>query len=284
MRLPFVMGTELTGIHAGYKNGYEYGGGVYSDAYIRKKNEKNKIKAFITKRGLKYHVVDYDSHCMEVSSPLLRTFEQYERWSKNIREILINYHYYPKNNDAVCGGAHIHVDMRNNKEFSYHLACDLVMRPYLPWIFGEPDENGSMDSWREGDFLWYGFSLKEPYNPNTNYIGACEMTGKDKMFRLTYLKTLEFRFFEMTETWEEQELQLRFLCAYLEYMWSRYQSGYAAPKVTLFTHQELQRIKPHQAVEQFNELCYNIKIDEDDYVPFIKRNLYPRWRLNRQRL
>lgn len=307
MKLPFVMGTELTGINYGYREGWkndlDYYGPAYSAMCERRSSDINEIRRAMRESQTKYTHIDEDDHCIEIASRKIETYEDFESFSVNARQALYSNFYFPKSPEAVCGGAHIHVGIPRDsqgfyKQFKYHLCRDLVMRPYLPWVFGEPDEEGAMNTLINAkehleDYIDTGWNnigeyldaLNKPFNFRTNYVRLSDdADAKDKMFRLSPFNTIEFRFFEMTETWEEQELQLHFVCQYMKWMYSRYNRGYQTEDIKLMYPDDLQDIRPGQAVEQFEELCYNIDLNFEDYKPFIKRNLYPRWQNGRMRI
>lgn len=97
------------------------------------------------------------------------------------------------------------------------------------------------------------------------------------------LKTLEFRFFEMTETWEEQKLQLEFLWKYIKWVLGSH-LGHASVNFELTEKAELMKISMKNAEFRFRTLCGFIGVDWKLYKPFIQRNLYPRWEQRRKRV
>lgn len=304
MKLPFMLGTELTGISPGFHL-HLSDNQLYSEDTMKRKNHTiANIKRYLKTKHVPYHNVHTDDHCMEVSSKKNSTYEEFKKFSVTTRKALENNFLFPKGEHTVCGGAHIHANMKNNKKFQFELARDLVMRPYLPWIFGEPDEHYAMNvlinqqdnlewfnsnptepNWTHNGYdVSYLRALMLPYDPSVQYDRLSDWEGKNNMFRLSQnYKTLEFRFFEMTDTWEEQELQLHFVCQYLKWMWQRYEAGITT-EIKLMYDRDMQKIKPAAIIEQFNELCYDIGVDSEEYKPFIKRNLYPRWHLGRRRV
>lgn len=305
MQLSFVMGTELTGIHLGYKNNRRITD--WEDEYIierRRDEDLNNVKKHLQSSHTRWHGIHHDDHCIEVSSPKIDTFIGMKQFSIKTRRALAEYFYFPKNPTAVCGGAHVHVGLQGLKRLKYEASKDLIMRPYLPWIFGEADEEGAMnvlinraDNYAEykerqaqGCYVSnyydarYIEALQKPYNARTNYAQLSDWQGKNHMFRLApNYGTLEFRFMEMTPTWEEQELQLLFINQYMKWIQKRAETDQTT-EVKLITDKQMQAIKPPVCVDLFAELCYDINVDFEDYVPFIRRNLYPRWQQGRKRV
>ena len=124
----------------------------------------------------------------------------------------------------------------------------------------------------------------KPYNHRVNYAQLSDWQGKTHMFRLSPgYGTLEFRFFEMANTWEEQELQVLFINQYMKWMQKRMDRG-ETTEIKLMMDRDMQAVKPRVCVDLFAELCYDINIKFEDYVPFIRRNLYPRWQNGRKRI
>lgn len=305
MQLNFVMGTELTGIHLGYKDNRRINDWEEEHQVdVRRNEDLSNIRRHLQSSHTPWHGIHHDDHCIEVSSPKMNTFCGMKQFSIKTRKAFADHFYFPKNPTAVCGGAHVHVGLQGLKRLKYEASKDLIMRPYLPWIFGEPDESGAMDvlintadNYEEyktrlamGGYVsnYYGSrfieALNKPYNVRTNYSQLSDWQGKNHMFRLAPgYGTLEFRFMEMTATWEEQELQLLFINQYMKWIQKRTEAGQTT-EVKLINDKQMQAIKPRICVDLFAELCYDINIDFEDYVPFIRRNLYPRWQQGRKRV
>lgn len=306
MQLPFVMGTELTGIHMGYNERWR---ARHYEEIIRIEERRNvdlaNVKHHLHASNTPYFGVNHDDHCIEISSPKLSSYQEYKQFSIKTRKALADNFYLPKNKHTVCGGAHVHIGLRGFKRMKFELSRDLIMRPYLPWIFGEPDENGAMDVMinRATQFKNYKRALAsdsynyhmrierlieclmKPYNHRVDYVTLSDNGfGKDYMFRLCReYSTAEFRFMEMASTWEEQELQLHFICQYMKWMVKRIEKD-ETTEIKLMTDSAMQAIKPETCVDLFAELCYDIKLNFEDYKPFIRRNLYPRWQDGRERM
>ena len=200
------------------------------------------------------------------------------------------------------------------------------MKPYLPWVFGEPDESGAMDSlintkysiikgrkqrreyfsgeteisqeafgWVMDTLVNDRYPLDAKYRPHSFYQiygNNCDKNvpdiitqmdwDKDYMFRMSNFGTVEFRFMEMTPTWEEQELQINFVMKYIHWVDQRLQAK-KETKVELITDGKLQKLRRIDALNQFNQLCSDIGVNPSDYQVFVDRNLTPRWRQGRYR-
>jgi hypothetical protein len=324
------IGIELTAIHKEYREKY-HGGRIRRASGSRVVKYPNDallepvipfIKKAMKRQNLQCTDVMIDDHCIEIPSKKLYSLAQTAAWSIAMRKIFASHDCFPKHPETVDGGAHIHVGIKD-VQFKIEVFKDLIMRPYLPWVFGDPDEAFAMDNFIHRKDLVDGFLhhreiIKNDgfhghneienysslgaglmhlwYTPNA-YMKPCvakSFNYKDYMARLSGMGTLEFRFFEMTETWEEQELQIKFLMAYLEWMWKRFlkekkdvleypERKLSLTNVSIHEPDYLKKIKKEEAAGQFNNFCRTIGVDHVTYKPFVERNLYPRWELGRQR-
>lgn len=324
---PYTLGTELTSIPTKYnEEAYRrYGYSRRNESYYNiLPNTLKKIKKALKEREMKCHRADVDGHCIEVSSPKFYTYKDFRDWCVNMRKIFAENDCKPKHPQTVCGGAHLHVGKIPN-DLKIALAKDMIMRPCLPWVFGEPDESGAMDvlinqkkmvsevikarkeypftqpamyasetGWVLDTLVNDPFPLDALYRPQNEYenywLGSEEKGkkrnvpdiiyrmdwSKDYMFRMSDYGTVEFRFFEMTPTWEEQKLQVEFALRYIEWIRKRMLKG-DVTKVKLFSDAAVQEIPVSYIEKQFNFLCDEIGVDSSSYKVFLKRNLYPRW-------
>jgi hypothetical protein len=309
--LPYTFGTELTGIHISYDEKYnlrigEWGEIAIPDTVPREERvhwRRNRFGEILNqsyaaiRNGLRRRRVSYancgaDGHCIETSSKICRTFDQLRHFSIGVRDTYEENLFFPKNPTAVCGGAHIHVGINDHK-LKWAIAKDLVMRPYLPWIFGEPDEEGAMNvyinkkieighnEWAGSTDRFLNYLMRDEYIESSSLYGQ---GNKDMMFLWTgtEMDTFEFRFFEMAPTWDEQFHQINWLCAYIRWMQER-TANKDYTHVQLCTNEYMQTIQPKPCVEAFEELCEDIGVDVEDYEHLFRRNLYPRWREERVR-
>lgn len=144
---PYTIGTELTAIPRRYDEEVYRSWRDNTANFVTSEvlpEALASVKKLMKARGLRAHCIDIDSHCIEVSSPKLSRFADYKNWSIAVRKVYKDSDCYPQHPDTVCGGAHLHVGNIPN-ELKIALAKDMIMRPYLPWVFGQPDECGAMD-------------------------------------------------------------------------------------------------------------------------------------------
>jgi hypothetical protein len=202
----------------------------------------------------KYPKVHIDQHCLEIPSPVFTSIGAFERWYKPLRRLLDAMGIFAHHEDVVCGGGHIHVELPLDRRRSY--IKDLAMRPYLPWVFGMPDEEEAMDNFYDTS----SFEFTSTWN-------------KAKMVRVCR-NTLEFRFFESARDWSEQKDHLDFVQAYLAYMRRKPLIKGIPPVASL---DALQTIPQATAIDSFKTMCEHIGLPFTRYEKYVERNLLPRW-------
>jgi hypothetical protein len=308
MKFPYTFGTELTAIptwfrHKKYRNTWGVAhlqlfdnqcGQLYGNRKYDGDSINSRLRTECVKRRISIHDAGVDSHCLEISSKRTKTLAELSSWSKRVRHLFEDLGCKPKHPEMVDGGAHIHVGISNISQ-RLEMFKDLIMRPYLPWIFGDPAEAGAMDivinrfdkineeiQFRLGrsNFSSAMSIDRELLNLlwNKNEIYWSTFDNKDLMVRLaSHYETIEFRFFEMTNTWEEQELQIKFTNAYVRWFKENKFNKGKQIQLRFLTEKQLQAITKKDCLEQFDHLCCEIGLNTENYEPFICRNLYPRF-------
>lgn len=302
-KLLYPIGIENTAIPRSYaENRWRASSIAVSDA-------EEKIDSILRRRKIAHTHCTVDGHCVEVATRKLWSMEQAENSCKKVREVFDQANCAPKNPDTVCGGAHIHVGIPDLKR-RVHIFRGLLSMYYLPWIFGEADDTGSMNNvlnekekvTERTYFIhtnptalssYWGrigvvTGLIGPENLLTKPVMSKMISGCDKetLVRLTWY-TVELRFFEMAPTWEEQKLQIEFankLIAYADRSVHNYNGWRKDILINgMKNDRDFQKITPDQALNDFKNLCASMGVDWQAYIPFINRNLYPRWSDGRRR-
>lgn len=168
------------------------------------------------------------------------------------------YKMKPHHPRVVCGGGHIHVGGLNMDQ-RMHVFHHVANRPWLPWIFSQPDEEESCDNIRT--YTIWGVA----YNTKTHSVSCSSYS------------TVEFRFFEAPLNWSEQWDHIDFTMRFVSYV-----LGEERPPVR-FWGKELQRISKQDCIVSFRKLLGALGLSYPRYEKYIQRNLLPRWRLNRRR-
>ena len=240
---------------------------------------------------IKYHDCSSDGHCVEASSPILRSMEEAELYYHRVRSIFDKYHLAPKHSDAVCGGGHIHVGPLKPRQHAKvcRLAC---MHPWLNWMFLEPDDTDSS----------FTFQIKFPHNKELQlvkknilenkapeydnditiirYIKTMYATGKlhkndvhhdwDTLVDPDSQKgTMEFRLFEAPYSWAEQRLQIEFALAFVQHAISLPDSFIPAPS----DEQDLSLFGIDRCRKMMRGLFKQLRLDTKSYMTFFERNL-----------
>lgn len=271
--LPFATGLELTAV---YKYHQEVPS-VFSDTHVDPATVHYiEYVANILKQMHHYKdQVAQDYHCVEWKTPVYKDWitlqEDVERFRRNTE----NYTLVPRHPATVCGGGHIHLDLPSMK--ARNRFRDLVFScPAIPWVFLSPDDTESANNptlcRREG-------LKRSRYNNKPRILtewhkskeyAVCQGGKAEDSCR----RTVECRFFEAAEDWEEQKLHLDFAYALAAFASDKKNK---IPSVILYTPPQLQRIKCGEAIVMFGKLCELIGFDYTRCIKQIDRNLIPRW-------
>jgi hypothetical protein len=302
-KFPWTIGIEMTGISEDYTN--------VDDHFV---SWAKVIDKYLKLKEVSYDQCINDIHCVEVTSKVLNSKEEYRIFSQSVREAFERYHIKPKHPTVVDGGNHIHVGV-TNPSLAAFIYRDITNHPFLPWVFSEPDEIESCDNLIKETTRIKKWSKvlaqekpKELIDIASIYIGKDEYSVhqslvmhsplsmnlvSDRNFnyfdsksqlisRNPHYQTVEFRFFEAPYDWSEQEDQIDFLLAYMHWVCYRYQHD---EKVTpnILTRKQLQKIKQSTAINAFKLLLKNIGLEYSRYEKYVQRNLKPRWENGRDR-
>lgn len=297
MKFSYTIGIERTGIP-------EKPLDTYRPAYrVKRDAVEAKISEALNRHGVRYEDAGRDLHCYEVASKILHTEAEAKRFFTGVEKAFKACGVKPHHPDTVCGGGHIHVGMKPSR-FRIEVVRDVCERFYLPWVFSQPDEEGACDNltayfnydsaavqagmkghpapyeceWR---FDYTAARLLFP-SKVTRAIVNSELDRKDFSIRTTDFNTIEFRFFEAPLDWSEQRDHLEFLFAYLAYMRRRYKAGHRV-RVQPRTLADLQEIQLDECITAFKKLCGSLRLKYSRYEKYVKRNLLPRWELDRVR-
>lgn len=266
----------------------------------------NKYKKRAKEAQLPGHSKVYqDPGCVEVPSPILRSWAQAERWYNKAIEIADDQQLTPHDDNQADGGGHIHMDlpldtMRKVIKQSYH-------RPYLPWIFLDPQacqwgksipavfaHHATAYSYNVGLFLnnkavrKLFVELDQTYDTTAYYVSwprtsfsttrAMAITTDElrTMVRInSKYRTLEWRAFDSAATWDEQAAMLAF--------YHRYAKLCADAPEFAFTDLSIKEDAPLTVINRykkfsvahkaFKQLLNQLELPYEAYSVFVERNL-----------
>jgi len=314
-KLPFTLGYELTAVYRHYRHDKYVVCGkkrVNTGHCNHKTTQKNKkvsglLVSFLRKKGYKMphsflnwrqkrtKKVYVDGHCIEIPSPVFKTVEDAIKFYDICWSFLKKRDFQPKHNLTVCGGNHLHFGI-TDVSWIRAIFRDLISRHYITWVFTEPDDTDSCDNFNN-NLMWFierhcFGAIQEEQNQN-NIIN---LLFTNKNIDITKIddnkeqnicinnkgKTLEFRCVEAPRNRQEFLEQLEFFVAYVLWIKERMkEKQFYAPK--LLSRREIQRLNPQTAIKRFNQLLDKLGLDKEKYSKYIKRNLLPRWELDRER-
>lgn len=166
--------------------------------------------------------VGTDPGCVEIPSAPLTNWKNLRSFYMQIDQICAD-HGFTANDNAIGTGSHIHVEHKNDKELQAKIFRDMYYRPYVMWAFANPQDDQNCNALATGKFpRWVTDSYDRRYYGEYNY--SLEYSGYALRMQD---ETVEFRLFDMTWNWEEQEEHMAYVQAYIAWIKS---DAYVIPK------------------------------------------------------
>lgn len=296
-KLPFKIGFEMTGIPEGHKeknapNGW--GNVLYGLSLL--------VSIEINKRFPKFKISELyrDGHCLEFQSPVFDEMNKLKEFYQTTFAAMKRYGINPQHRKTVCGGNHLHFDVTRN--IGTAILRSMVNHPEIVWAFTQPDDTESCNNltmtptirhvmrksavtfseenspWRWDRHVYNAFKALFTLGD----VSPCDLETKaDAVGFNNEGKSIEFRCVEAPKNWSEFKDQLDFFMAFTQSVAANPDS--IAPLQTLPTKKALQAISRQNATRNFNLLLDKLGLKRSRYAKYVKRNLRPRWELNRKR-
>jgi hypothetical protein len=241
-----------------------------------------------------------DQYAVEVSSDIMRTWGDVKAFYAKTAKAMTSAGLLPHVKEVISGGGHIHLGGIKPVLLA-NVLRDLQNRPYLNWIFNDPDDKNSSHSYAT-DLEDLDPKLVEAakgcnYDPslfgriqdqgkaallffgNTKYVSK-EWFPDDKSKMVRHCgryDTLELRFFQSPLDWTEQESQIRFAFAYLKSIEEKVKI-HGDIQVKYRTIKQVQAITIVEAKEEFYELVQSLGLPAKAYHRFVEENLEDRYK------
>lgn len=281
------------------------------------------LKRQLLHLGINPWSIHVDDHCVEIPTRKATEWAKISHDIQGIRRVLNKNGYYPKHPLVVCGGAHVHVEIKDVR-LKLWMVRDLIGRPYLPWVFGEPDDTESMvglnGCWEEMDrelmrrieTNCYGgsciYNSYNSYNFHNKVLEILDNEHPEEVILPAIYPSEPLNARRLHRNISNKDymvvlsdlgtIEFRFFemapnwaeqVLQLKWLWHYLEWAYASfvagkrYPVRLLTSAQLQSITPSQAWDCFSDHCRTIGINPSEYAVFRKRNLLPRWQLGRER-
>lgn len=265
------------------------------------------IKVELESRGINFHNCNSDPDCVEISSLPMKAWKPLAAFYEIVNSIVTFYRLRPRTKFYSSGGGQIHVGDLSVREM-VAITRDISNRPYLSWIFNDPEDDINAKSFVSSLCLLTGEDAKKAkrwnkrfyqyhtYNPVDNKIlrsllwYAPDMSpngvlgtirahqlfvGIHKSYAVSYreeYETLEFRFFEMQKNLGEVEDHVRFLLTYVEWVCKRLEAGDVSVP-TLSHPMHLKRFTKERCIAEFKALLVQLDLPYAKYRKYVNRNL-----------
>lgn len=156
-----------------------------------------------------------DPHCVEIPSAPLKSWKLLKRFYDQVNALCAAENY-TSNGNAIGTGSHIHVEHKSNRRLQLKVIRDQYYRPYIAWAFSHPDDTMNAEPLAYEDYPHF-------YNEEPSWFCSSTMRLSDIPYGQVNIKdeTLEFRVFDMTDNWEEQEEHMAYVQAYMNWIKSK---------------------------------------------------------------
>lgn len=304
--LPFTVGFELTAVHKAFtQKDYEE---LRSKNDKRLKKDGSKLEEKLSKKYR--HVLKAkagypgklaDGHCLEIPSPVCKTVNKVVEFYRDVWNIIKPWGYQPQHSHTVCGGNHWHFGIKDIRTIRA-LARDLFNRYYIPWVFTQPDDTDSCNNLISHPNVTNVTGIFFPTNDVKFIYRGCDnfilylllsdkripikirISNKEHCFSVgNQAQTFEFRCAEAPKDESELLDQLEFFVKYVAFVKKQMKKGLIKMPTSFMTNEQFQAITPHEAAGQFYHLLGQLGLSIERYEKYVKRNLYPRWELERER-
>lgn len=225
---------------------------------------------------------------VEVPSPVFEDYKTFADYYHVIRSAADNVGAQPMDRFYATGGGHIHFDAFS-KEHMFKLFRDFAMRPYLNWFFNDINDNKTANHCIWGLVYQYWYRFWEAmvrsaflYNDEIDTIPrSVKYFGLNGVAVCKPKPHLEMRVFGAPLDWEEQQLQMWFLQAYVA--WVDKQELKPVDVVNeLQLKGRTKRWGKNRCIREFRELIAAIGLDPRDYERWVPRledriSFGPKW-------
>lgn len=255
-------------------------------------------------RSKKVSVSD-DNDAIEITTPIHKTEKDLLKYYSIVCRLAKKYKLRFYSPIECNGGCHIHLSLPKMKFsdlgiFLRNLYIDSTTRPYLNWIFNEPEDNISANSFaaapneegtdriHEEGINWIAeLNKKEFFNP-----GDVSKLTFEKRYTVRYSQeynTIEFRFFDMPRNRFELNLNVTFALSYFRYILKKskerkrvslgftnfFMSGNLLQKGERFLNEKRNK---EVVLQEFYSLLRDIGLEKQTkkYDVYLKRNLNTR--------
>lgn len=258
------------------------------------------LELVLNRRRFKVHECGRDGRAVECPTIVLTTWSEVKKAYDVIMGTMTDIGLVPSVEGSIGGGNHMHIGPMPTRTM-VNLFRDVQNRPWLAWVFNEPDDNVTSKSFTESLeeipaklrdqaillakngidpalFMESENISTEGKNALTFYADVDKFNPKwlpdDKGHALRYdssQKTLEFRFFETPINWAECEAQLMFVEAYIRWIEKTYASS--SPQVVVENAEDMVSFTEEKARAEFTAFIAEIGLPIERYQSWLTDNL-----------
>ena len=258
------------------------------------------LETIMNRKRFKVHECGRDGRAVECPTIPLSSWGDVKKAYDVICGSMVDIGLVPSVEGSIGGGNHMHVGPMPARTM-VNLFRDLQNRPYLAWVFNEPDDNITAKSFTEfleemtpklreqaklisksgidPTLFMDNSSISDEGKNALTFYGllesfVLEWLPDDKSHALRYAsdqKTLEFRFFETPLNWQECESQLMFVEAYIRWIEKKHTKD--AVEVKIEKASQMAAYTEEQARTEFTAFIAELGLPLERYEVWLKENL-----------
>lgn len=208
-----------------------------------------------------------DPDCIEVSTKILESWNSAEKTIKTVLEKAKKINLIAKNKGiSTGGGGHVHIS-----GMTPLVMCAMVRemqnRSYVPWFFADPDTTNQCNCASVKYCL--NRVLLHDWNTVAENPGSYS-TDKYCHTRLHWRGTVEFRFFDCFDSWEQYEESLAFAQAYARWIEKRVERGESFDVKICGRKDALEHFNDYdKCIREFKKLIKNIELPWNRYEKYV---------------
>lgn len=191
-----------------------------------------------------------DPYCIEVSSAILRDWARCKQFFTETHAFLRKFKLLAFS-DEICGtGGHIHVGIKDARE-ALKVKRLMLNHPEAMFAFCHPCDDHH--------------PLENIYKNDVYYLYTAEVAEDGRRCPIAYRQfhtTVEFRMFDVAQTWEMQEEHMAFAQAFVEYAMTH-------PQKTLLYRDDINRRTFKEHAANFEKLIRMLKLPWNRYEGYL---------------
>lgn len=232
--------------------------------YSSREEEAIRINGILQRAGIPiWNSAHFDDFAFEIASIPLTSVEILRTYRLKLDQIMLGLLKFTTHHKKyTTGGGHINIDATASRVTK--ILNDMAWRPYIGWIFSEPEDT---DTTASATTYWQHWEQRWITDPDY-YCNSCRADCFSA-------RRIELRFFEMAKDWPELEAQVAWVQSYLHWLKRNKISKFKPNKPTLTEY--LGQFSLTRSIREFRAMLKELNLPYSRYKEFVERNMVTRY-------